>query len=116
MQQRINDKATKSPKHDSPANAQTPPKTEESSSILKHDYNPLENISCKIGDNVCAAKHVSVAQRTGLFHPMNGNRKVQSLLKLQQQYGNRFVQRVIAQDAIQTKLTTRQPGSAYGPF
>ena len=84
-----------------------------SDDLLTHDYNPLENISCRIGDSACAAKHVSVIQRAGLFHPMNEGQKVQSLLRLQQQYGNRFVQRVIAQYAIQTKLKIGQLGDKY---
>lgn len=84
-----------------------------SSDLLTRDYEPLENVTCKIGDNACAAKHVSVIQRTGLFRPMNKGQKVQSLLRLQQQYGNRFVQRVIAQHAIQTKLKIGQPGDKY---
>jgi len=84
-----------------------------SSAVVTHDYNPLENISCRIGDSACTAKHVSVIQRTSLFHPMNKSQKVQSLLRLQQQYGNRFVQRVIAQHAIQAKLRIGQSGDIY---
>ncbi|MBM3235923.1 DUF4157 domain-containing protein [Candidatus Poribacteria bacterium] len=101
-----------SQKRDSQSNMQIRQKTEESLGV-KHHSHPLENITCRIGDNSCAAKHVSVVQRTGLFHPMNENQKVQSLLKLQRQYGNRFVQRVIVQHVIQTKLQVSQPGDIY---
>lgn len=73
----------------------------EESGIVRHDYNSIGNVSCRIGDNACAAKHVSVIHRTGLLHPINESRKIQSVLRLQRQYGNRFVQRVIAQHAIQ---------------
>lgn len=113
MQQRVNDKVAKvGQKRDSQSNVRIQKKAEESD-VLTHDHSPIENITCKIGDNVCAAEHVSVIQRTGLFHPMNEGRRVQSLTKLQRQYGNRFMQRVIAQHAIQTKLKIGQPGDIY---
>jgi len=113
MQQRVNKKTKVRQEHDSQSNIQIQKQAEELSNVQTHDYSPLENITCRIGDNACAAKHVSFLQRTGLFHPMNESRRVQSLLRLQQQYGNRFVQRVIAQHAIQTKLTIGQPGDIY---
>ena len=113
MQKHINDKTKVNRDRDSQSNMQIHRKTEELPNARMRDSNPLENISCRIGDGVCAAKHAFVIQRTGLFHPINENRKVQSLLRLQQQYGNRFVQRVIAQHAIQTKLTVSQPGDIY---
>ena len=84
-----------------------------SSDPVKESYNPLENISCRIGDSGCAARHVSVIQRTGLFNSMNENARVQSLLGLQQEYGNRFVQRVIGQYRVQAKLRIGQPGDIY---
>lgn len=109
----MNDKIAKvRQKQDLQYNIQIQKETEEADA-LTHDYNPLENITCRIGDNACAAKHVSVIQRIGLFHPMNESHKVQSLLRLQRKYGNRFVQRVIAQHVIQTKLTIGQPGDIY---
>ena len=80
---------------------------------VKQSYNPLENISCRTGDSGCATKHVSVIQRTGLFNSTNKNRRVQSLLGLQQQYGNRFVQRVIGQYRVQAKLKIGQPEDIY---
>ncbi|MBM3235930.1 DUF4157 domain-containing protein [Candidatus Poribacteria bacterium] len=111
MQQRMNDPKFRQ-KQDLQSNIQIRKKTEEADALMR-DYNPLQNITCKIGDNACAAKHVSLIQRTGLFHPMNESRRVQSLLRLQQQYGNRFVQRVLAQHAIQTRLQVSQPGDIY---
>ena len=113
MQHNVDNKTKITQKSDSRSNVQIRKKNEESSRVQTHDYNPLENLTCKIGDSACAAKHVSVIQRAGLFHPMNESQKVQSLLRLQQQYGNRFVQRVIAQHAIQTKLLVGQPGDIY---
>jgi hypothetical protein len=79
----------------------------------KRDNDPLENVTCKIGDGSCATKHVSAIQRSELFHTMNESQKTQSLLRLQQQYGNRFVQRVIDQNTIQTKLTIGRSGDKY---
>ncbi|MBM3235932.1 DUF4157 domain-containing protein [Candidatus Poribacteria bacterium] len=102
MQQRMNDKTVEvRQKQDAQFKVQIQENAEKSD-VLTRGYNPLANITCKMGDKACAAKHVSTIHRTELFHPMNESQKVQSLLKLQQQYGNRFVQRVIAQH-IQTK-------------
>jgi hypothetical protein len=113
MQQRINDKTRIRQKRNSPSNVQIQKQTEESSNAQTHDYNPLGNITCKIGDNACAAKHVSLIQRTELFHPMNESQKAQTLLRLQRQYGNGFVQRVINQHVIQAKMKIGQPGDIY---
>jgi hypothetical protein len=44
---------------------------------------------------------------------MNESQKIQAVLRLQQQYGNRFVQRVIAQYALQKKMKVSQPGDEY---
>jgi hypothetical protein len=112
MRQRVNKNIAKvNPERNLQNNVQMRQKAKESEA-LRHNYNPLENIVCKIGDNACATKHLSVIQRTGLFHPMNGSQRAQSLFRLQQQYGNRFVQRVIAQH-VQTKMTVSQPGDIY---
>ena len=63
MQQRVNDKGVKvKQKRNLPSDIQTQKKSEESD-VLAHDYNPLENITCKIGDNACAARHISAIQR-----------------------------------------------------
>jgi len=113
MQQRVNDKTARviQKRHPEP-NLQMREKVEESDAPTR-DRNPLGNVTCKIGDNACAAKHVSAIQRTGILHPMSKSQRVQSLTKLQRQYGNRFVQRVIAQNSIQTKLKIGQPGDIY---
>jgi hypothetical protein len=113
VQQRVNDKTARviQKRHPEP-NLQMRKEAEEFDAPTRN-YNPLENVTCKIGDNTCAAKHVSAIQQTGILHPMSKSQRVQSLTKLQQQYGNRFVQRVIAQNAIQTKLRIGQPGDIY---
>lgn len=100
MKQHMNDKrASTIQKQDSQADLGLQKKAEESRVLVC--YNPLDNIACNIGDKTCSAKHVLAIQRTGLLHPMNKSQKIQSLTRLQQQYGNRFVQRVIAEHATQ---------------
>lgn len=95
-------------KRDLQPNRQIRKKAEESDALAR-GYDPLRNTTCRIGDSACAAKHVSIIRRTGLFHSVNESQKVGSLLRLQQQYGNRFVRGIIAQN-IQAKLKTGQPG------
>jgi hypothetical protein len=113
MSNRVNNKTVQiSRDRDTQSDVQTRIKAKESN-VPTHAYEPLESISCKVGDTACAAKHTSAIQRTGLFHPINGIQKARSLLRLQQQYGNRFVQRVIYHQAIQTKFTIGKPGDAY---
>lgn len=111
--QKLHKVSQMSKERDSHAKTRTQRKAEESPNALTHNVHPLENVSCRIGDNACAAKHVSAIQRTGVFHPIKESHKVQSLLRLQRLYGNQFVQRTIAQHAIQTKLQIGQPGDIY---
>ena len=109
MSNRVNNKTVQiSRDRDTQSDVQTRIKAKESN-VPTHAYEPLESISCKVGDTACAAKHTSAIQRTGLFHPINGIQKARSLLRLQQQYGNRFMQRVIYHQAIQTKFTIGKP-------
>jgi len=83
-------------------------------SILKKpEKGALDNISCRIGNNACATKHESAIQRSGLLSPMNEDRRNSSLLWLQRRYGNRFVQKVIARNAIQAKLKVGQPRGKF---
>lgn len=95
------------------ASPQIKKKPEGPSITQMRDSHLLDSVSCKIGNSACAAKHVSAIQRTGLLHPMNESQKIQSMLRLQRQYGNRFAQRVIAQNGIQAKLKIGQPGDIY---
>jgi len=64
----------------------------QSSLLAQHD--PLSQVVCRLGDESCAGAHASVLQRTPASRPIGG---AQSLLQLQRQYGNRYVQRVLAQ-------------------
>jgi hypothetical protein len=113
MPNRVNNKAVQiSRDRDRQSDVQTRIKAKETN-VTTHAYEPLESITCKAGDTACAAKHTAAIQHTGMFRPMNKNQKARSLRRLQQQYGNRFVQRVIYQQAIQTKFTIGEPGDAY---
>ena len=102
-----------SQERDSQANPQQQKQAEELSNARTHDADPLAKITSRIGDNASVAKHVSIIQRTALFHPMNERQKVQSLSRLQQVYGNWFVQRVIAQYTAQTKSQVNQSSGVY---
>lgn len=78
-----------------------------------HPYDALENANWLAGDLASAAQCATVIQRQGLLHRRNDSRRVQTFLRLQRLYGNQFVQRVIAQHAIQAKLKIGQPGDIY---
>ena len=86
---------------------------EEELSPEKAYAHPLERVRSGIGDQRTVASHVSLLQRTGLFKPGRGRQRNQSLRQLQRRYGNRFVQRVIAQHAIQAKMKVSRPGDVY---
>jgi len=85
----------------------------ERSLALMHENSSLSNIACRLGDNACAAKHLAVSRRTGLLQTKNGHQKAHAFLRLQQQYGNRFVNRMMSQHAVQTKLKIGEPGDRY---
>jgi hypothetical protein len=54
---------------------------------------PLQQVSCRLGDSSCANAHATTLTRTiSSIRTRNGA----SLLALQRQYGNRYVQRVLA--------------------
>ncbi len=59
----------------------------------KGSHDPFEQISCKIGDTSCAAAHASSLRPAA--SPRAGS-NARSIIRLQQRYGNRFVQRVLA--------------------
>jgi hypothetical protein len=56
-------------------------------------HNPLAEVTGKVGDDSCANAHASVLNRATGSQP---SRAARSLLQLQRQYGNRYVQRVLA--------------------
>jgi hypothetical protein len=54
---------------------------------------PSSQITCRLGDASCAGAHASRLSRS--VAPRSPAQDSRSLLKLQRQYGNRFVQRVV---------------------
>jgi hypothetical protein len=54
---------------------------------------PLDSVTCRAGDDSCAAAHASTLNRASALQAAGAGR---SLLQLQRQYGNRYVERVIA--------------------
>ncbi len=55
---------------------------------------PLDQVTCRLGDKSCATAHASTLTRATASQPARAGR--QSLLQLQKQYGNRYVERVLA--------------------
>jgi len=54
---------------------------------------PLAQVTCRVGDASCAQAHASTLSRATDSQPARGG---PSLSRLQSQYGNRYVQRVLA--------------------
>lgn len=53
---------------------------------------PVDHVTCRAGDKSCATAHASTLNRATASHPARAGR---SLLQLQRQYGNRYVDRVL---------------------
>ncbi|MBN1814364.1 MAG: DUF4157 domain-containing protein [Anaerolineae bacterium] len=62
-------------------------------STLSRQPDPLAQVACRAGDSSCAVAHADTLSRATDSQPSRGG---QSLVQLQRQYGNRFVQRVLA--------------------
>lgn len=54
---------------------------------------PVDQVTCRAGDASCATAHASTINRATASHPARAER---SLLQLQRQYGNRYVERVLS--------------------
>ena len=54
---------------------------------------PVDQVTCRAGDASCAGAHASTINRATASHPARAER---SLLQLQRQYGNRYVERVLS--------------------
>ncbi|MFZ0771172.1 MAG: DUF4157 domain-containing protein [Candidatus Sulfotelmatobacter sp.] len=65
----------------------------ETSTAPVADRDPLDRVACRAGDSSCAKAHASTLNRATDSQPA---RATQSLLQLQRQYGNRYVERVLA--------------------
>jgi hypothetical protein len=59
---------------------------------LQAQPDPVAQVGCREGDASCAGAHASTLSRATDAHPGRAQR---SLLRLQRQYGNRFVRRVV---------------------
>jgi len=57
------------------------------------DSGPMDHVTCRAGDDSCAKAHASTLNRAT---SSSASQAEQSLLQLQKQYGNRYVQRVLA--------------------
>jgi len=68
---------------------ETPPAT--AAADINRD--PIDRVSCRAGDDSCAGAHASTINRSTGSHPARAGR---SLLQLQRQYGNRYVDRVLS--------------------
>jgi hypothetical protein len=65
----------------------------ETQSVPALQREPVDQVTCRAGDNSCATAHASTLNRATASHPARAGR---SLLQLQKQYGNRYVDRVLA--------------------
>jgi hypothetical protein len=70
---------------------ETQPEAVQPSSTAERD--PVDLVTCRAGDNSCAHAHASTLSRSTASGPASVNR---SLLQLQRQYGNRYVERVLS--------------------
>ena len=69
------------------------PQKPEAQGILSPQHDPTEQVVCRLGDRSCATAHAATLDRSTASLPSRGG---QSLLQLQKQYGNRYVQQVLA--------------------
>ncbi len=69
---------------------ETQPEAVQTSSTVDRD--PVDRVTCRAGDESCAHAHASTLSRSTSSGPAVANR---SLLQLQRQYGNRYVERVL---------------------
>jgi hypothetical protein len=70
---------------------ETQPEAVQTSSTVDRD--PVDRVTCRAGDESCAHAHASTLNRSTSSGPAVANR---SLLQLQRQYGNRYVERVLS--------------------
>ena len=87
--------------HDSRDNVRRKKPVKVSSNVQIPYVHCSEKITSGLRGKNCVAKHSSIIQWMELFHPMKQRQNVQRLLGLQKLHGNRFVQRIVAYQAIQ---------------
>jgi hypothetical protein len=57
------------------------------------EADPVDRVACRVGDASCAAAHASTISRSAR---LDGSAAEKSLLRLQRQYGNRYVGQVLS--------------------
>lgn len=97
MEHRSNDKINALLSKRDPRPDLRPPMNKPMAIQLMRNFDPLEHIGCKTANTACAVQHGSALQKAGLDHSMIKSQTAGSFVRLQQKYGNRFVQRVVAQ-------------------
>ncbi len=65
----------------------------ESAEESSHAADPIDRVACRAGDDSCAKAHASTLKHSTASQPARASR---SLLQLQRQYGNHYVERVLA--------------------
>ena len=93
MQRHDVETTVKSKSHPSRQALERQTEVSDAHSILSPERDPLAQVSCRLGDASCAGAHASTLNHATASRPTRG---AQSLLQLQRQYGNRYVQRVLA--------------------
>jgi hypothetical protein len=83
-------------------------KRQDTESLPTGNAQPVDRVKCRAGDQSCAAAHASSLSRATSSRPALAK---ESLLQLQRQYGNRYVERVLSlsQEAAQQD-PTHTPG------
>ena len=67
------------------------------------ERDPVDRVVCRAGDDSCAHAHASALNRSSASAPASVNR---SVLQLQRQYGNRYVERVLS---LSRESVSREP-------
>src|SRR5271154_409408 len=84
---------------------QTEPVEASNAPVAERD--PIDGVACRAGDNSCAKAHASTLNRATDSQPARATR---SLLQLQRQYGNHYVERVLALARENTEHNDVSPG------
>jgi hypothetical protein len=100
MHERIQKKTQATAESDSEAKIRRRQETEALSNVRIHDIHPRGATGC---GGTCR----------GTRSATHESQRAHSVLQLQRDYGNRFVQRMIARHLLQTKLSVSTPGDAH---
>lgn len=67
---------------------------------------PTSQVSCRIGDTSCAGAHAATLEQS---RPSRASRDPDSILSLQRQYGNRYLQQVLSATRSSGESSAGQP-------